>query len=131
MGLAERRAAKNFQERKWPSLLADIEKAAGFKVLVEVEWETLSEDGYGEQYEEYWTQVYFKPLIEAFKGITFDDMGKEALAEGLEKVVIRYSGSSDVHFRDKIFTIDISPISNVSYWEDRRNEWKDKLEKAL
>ena len=87
MGLTERRAIKAFQENKYPKLKAEMDTAAGFDVPVVVDWDTIMavSEGYSEQYEENLPKVFFRPLIEAFKGICIDDLGKEAFKEGLKK----------------------------------------------
>lgn len=70
-------------------------------------------------------------MTETFKCIAFDDMGREALASGLKKVVIRNSGQSEDSFQDGVLTLDYSPVSNIDYWEDRKNTWQKLLEKGL
>jgi hypothetical protein len=131
MGLAERRAVKAFQDNKYPKIKSEIDSAAGFDVPLEVQWEGLAAEDYSQYYDEYFVKVYFKPLTEALKAIAIDDMGKEALRDGLKKVVIRHTGSSEASFSNGTFTIDHSPNSNVDYWEDRRKEWQTLLEKGL
>lgn len=131
MGLAERRAIRAFQENKYQSLKKDLDKAAGKEIALEIDWDSLAVDDYAEYYDDYLPKVFFKPLIEAFKAITFDEMGKEAISEGLKKVVIRHSGKRQATFENGVLILDQSPISNVDYWEDRRNEWQKILEKGL
>ena len=131
MGLAERRASKAFQDENYPALKQEIDTAAHKNVLVEVDWDSLAVEDYSANYQEWWPKVFFMPLIEAFKSIAFDDMGREALASGLKKVVIRNSGSSEATFQDGVLTLDYSSISNVDYWEDRKNTWLKLLEKGL
>lgn len=131
MGLAERRAVKAFQDNKFPAIKRDLDKAAGFELPLEVDWDNLAVEDYAEYYDDYFVKVYFKPLIEAFKAITFDEMGKEALREGLKKVIIRHSGKREASFDHGNLILDLPPHSNVDYWEDRRNEWQKILEKGL
>src|SRR3954462_2343928 len=76
MGLAERRAAKEFETKRFPQLKKDIDDAAGFEVPVTVAWDTLAKEGEAHLYDDCWPKVYFQPLVAAFKGITIDDMGK-------------------------------------------------------
>lgn len=45
MGLAERRAIKDFQDNHLPKLQAEIHKAAGFPVPIEVTWDQLATEG--------------------------------------------------------------------------------------
>ena len=131
MGLAERRALKAFQDERYPAIKQEIDAAAHKNVLLEIDWESLAVEDYSENYAEWWHKVYFLPLIEAFKAIAFDDMGREALASGLKKVVVRNSGSSEVTFLDGVLTLDYSSVSNVDYWEERKQTWQRLLEKGL
>jgi hypothetical protein len=131
MGLAERRAIKAFQDTKLPALKDAIDQAAGFAVELEVAWDTLAVDDYDHLYDEALPKVYFKPLTEAFKAITVDDMGREALREGLKKAIFRNTGNSEISFESGIVTIDHSPVSNLDYWEDRKKSLQQALEKGL
>ena len=75
-------------------------------------------------------------IFEAFRSITRDDLGREALAEGLKKIVIRnsngnYSMDSGATFAGGVLTFDHDSVSNVDYWEERRDFLIRMLEKAL
>lgn len=131
MGLAERRALKAFQDERYPALKLELDAAAHKNVLMDIDWDSLAVEDYSDGYGEYFHKVYFLPLTETLKCIAFDDMGREALASGLKKVVIRNSGQSEATFQDGVLTLDLSPISNVDYWEDRKNTWQKLLEKGL
>ena len=131
MGLAERRALRAFQDERYPALKQELDAAAHKNVLLEVDWDSLAAEDYSESYAEFFHKIYFLPLTDAFKAIAFDQMGQEALASGLKKVVIRNSGQSEASFQDGILLLDLSPISNVDYWEDRKNAWQKLLEKGL
>jgi hypothetical protein len=136
MGLAERRATKEFQEKSLPGLKAEIEKLVGFPIAVDINWEQLARDDYGDNYDEYWRKVYFQPVIQALKKVTRDDMGKEAIKAGLKKIVLAnskgaYSPDSAITFAAGEITIDHDPTSNVDYVDDRTNHLIKILEKNL
>jgi len=131
MGLAERRALRAFQDERYPALKQELDAAAHKNVLLEVDWDSLAADDYADSYGDFFHKIYFLPLIEAFKAIAFDQMGQEALASGLKKVVIRNTGQSETSFQDGVLLLDLSSISNVDYWEDRKNSWQKLLEKGL
>jgi hypothetical protein len=136
MGLAERRAAKEFREQQFPALEAEIRAAAGFDLALEVDWDSLAKDDYASMYAASWPKVYFQPLIESLKSITRDDLGREALAGGLERVVIRnttgyYSPYSAITFESKVLTIDHDPVTNVDDVNDRTEHMTKLLEKSL
>jgi hypothetical protein len=136
MGLAERRAAKEFETKRFPQFKKDIAEAAGFDVPVTVHWDTLAKEGESHLYDECWPKVYFEPLITALKGITIDDMGKEALKAGLKKIEIQNrsgtsSGSYMANFSDGTLLLDHEPHSNVDYGQERADAIRQLLESKL
>lgn len=131
MGLAERRGVKNFEDKAYPELKRRMDEAAGFEVPVEVDWASLGVDDYAHLYDESFPKVYFEPVITAFQSITIDDMGREALRDGLKKVIVRHSGSQDLSFEGGVLTVDHHPVTNVDYWEERRDTLQKALEKGL
>lgn len=136
MGLAERRATKDFQDKSLPQLKAEIEKLAGFAIPIEINWEQLARDDYGDSYDENWKKVYFQPLINALKKVTRDQMGKDAVKSGLKKIILcntrgAYSAESAITFAGGEVTIDHDPASNVDYIDDRTDHLVKILEKNL
>jgi hypothetical protein len=136
MGLAERRAAKKFEDTTYPKLKQQVDAAAHFEVPLDVNWQSLAIDGSADLYEEGFTQVYFTPLIEAFQAICIDDMGRDALKSKLKRVIIRntagvYSAGSMVTFEDGVLTLDHEPTTNVGDVRDRRDSIQKTLEAAL
>ncbi|MBJ6760249.1 hypothetical protein JGU66_05705 [Myxococcaceae bacterium JPH2] len=137
MGLAERRAAKKFEDTLYPPLKQQVETAAHFAVPVDVNWQSLATDEQAHLYDECWPKVYFTPLIEALEGITTDDMGRDALKAGLHRIVIRNTGGiysasgAFVTFEGGVLTLDHEPCTNVDDTRDRRDAIQKTLEKAL
>jgi hypothetical protein len=136
MGLAERRAAKEFETQKYPKLKAAIDAAAGFEIPVEVNWKQLSIEGSSNLYADSWEKIYFVPLIEALKVICSDDMGKDALKAAIKKVVILNKdqinyGDRMAKFESGILTLDHKPTTNVGNLKERIEGIKKTLEKAL
>jgi hypothetical protein len=136
MGLAERRATKEFQDKSLPALKAEVEKLAGFPIPIEINWEQLAREDYADSYDENWRKVYFQPLINALKKVTRDDIGKDAVKSGLKKIVLcnsrgAYSPESAISFAGGEITIDHDPASNVDYVDDRTNHLVKTLEKNL
>lgn len=135
MGLAERRAAKNFQDETYPKLKAEIDAAAGFETNLEIDWTSLATDDMAHLYEECWPKVYFRPLVDAFTAVCVDDMGKEALAEGLKQIVIKNendrSNPNGFTFEGGVLTIDHKPTTNVDDVKDRASAIQKLLEKGL
>jgi hypothetical protein len=136
MGLAERRAAKEFETKRFPQLKKDIDEAAGFEVPVTVHWDSLAKEGEAHLYDECWPKVYFQPLVAALKGITFDEMGKEALKGGLKKIEIQnragiYYGNRMATFEGGTLVLDHEPHSNVDSIDERTDGIRLLLESKL
>ena len=134
MGLAERRAIKTFEDSKWPDLKKQIHDAAGSEVPIEVDWPSLAADGYAGGYDESLPKIYFIPIIEAFKKVAFDDMGKEAVKNGVTKIVVQnkkpdYS-SWWAELDGKVLTLDYQ-FCNVDSINDRVDVLVKKLEEKL
>ncbi|WP_225413826.1 hypothetical protein [Stigmatella hybrida] len=136
MGLAERRAAKEFETKRFPQFKKDIDEAAGFSVPVTVHWDTLALEEQTQLYDECWPKVYFEPLIAALKGITVDDMGKEALKGGLKKIEIQ--NRTDIIYGDRMATfeggtlvLDHKPHTNVDDIQQRTDSIRKLLESKL
>ena len=135
MGLAERRAAKEFETNKYPELKKKVLEAAGFEVPVEIDWESLATADQAHLYDEAWTKIYFQTLVDGFKQITIDQMGKDALKGGLKKIIIKnrgghYSAPSCFEFVNGVLTFDHS-LSNVDDINSRAEELKKLLESKL
>jgi hypothetical protein len=135
MGLAERRGAERFKNDNYPGWKARIGEAAGFGVPVEVAWEELAVAGYADSYAEFFPKVYFQPLVDALNAVTIDDLGKNALREGLAKIVIKNSGAfystSGISFTDGVLTFDHQPHVNIDYGEERAKGLQQILESGL
>jgi len=135
MGLAERRSVERFKNEDYPGWKSRIDEAAGFEVPVEVAWEELAVADYADRYAEYFPQVYFQPLLDALSAIGADDMGKDALREGVSKVIIRNTGaffsSSGISFADGVVTFDHMSDTNTHHVEERTKALQAALESGL
>jgi hypothetical protein len=136
MGIAERRATKDFQDRALPGLKEQIQKLAGFPVEIEINWEQLAKEGAQDRYLEGWKKVYFTPVIDALKAVACDDMGRDAIKGGLKKISFantagKYSAESAVSFISGELTVDHDPDCNVDYVAERAKAIQRALEKAL
>lgn len=135
MGLAERRAAKEFQDKNLPALQTEIQKLAGNAVPIEVNWDQLATPEQASLYAESWPELYFKPVIEALRQITRDQMGKDAVKGGLKKVEIRnskgaFSPHNAITFDNGTLAID-HHLSNVGDTNERTKFIIELMEKSL
>jgi hypothetical protein len=135
MGLAERRGAERFRNDDYPGWKSRIDEAAGFDVPVEVAWDELAIPNYANSYAEFFPKVYFQPLVDALHAVTADDLGKNALREGLAKIVIRNDGgfysTSGISFAGGALTIDHQPHANIEYGDERAKGIQQILEAGL
>ena len=136
MSLTDRRALKEFETKRYPLIKKDIDEAAGFEIPVEVKWDTLAAEDMGHLYDECWPKVYFRPLIEALKAITIDDMGKEALKTGVKKIEIQnvagiYYGDRMATLDGGVLRLDHKPTTNVDDINNRRKGIQKLLESKL
>ncbi|MFF7947639.1 hypothetical protein [Streptomyces griseorubiginosus] len=135
MGLAERRSVERFKSEDYPAWKSRIDEAAGFDVPIEVAWEELAVPDYADRYADYFPQVFFQPLVDALSAVGADDMGKEALREGISKVLIRNTGKfispAGISFIDGVLTFDHISDTNTHHGEDRTKKLQDVLESSL
>jgi hypothetical protein len=141
LGLAERRAVKEYQEKVFPDLLKEIQKSAGFEVPVEVKWEVIAKPGESANYltEDYWTNIFFKPLSTALADITKDDMGKEALKSKLKQIIVTFDEATapasnyanGITFEAGVLTINFRPYSNAADVKQRVDALRAVIEPKL
>ena len=86
MGLAERRKIKELQETTFPERVQEIEEICGKAIPYEVDWESLSDDLEGLNFID---NLSCHRLNMALRVICCDDMGKEAVREGLRQVKLK------------------------------------------
>lgn len=136
MGLAEQRAAKEFETSRYPMLKAQVDKAAGFEVPLTVRWDTLAIDGSAHLYDTAWEKVYFQPLIGALESVCRDDLGRDAVKEGVKGFVIQstadiYYGDQWAKFDTGTMTLDHLPTTNIDNVKERTDGLIKVLEAAL
>ena len=140
LNLAERRALADYQQKTYPALAADIAATAA-DVPIEVEWTQIAIPGEADHYsdDDFWTNVYFKPLITALKSVAADEMGKQAVKAKLNKIVVTYNQETapatayekGVKFDGGVLTINFTPYSNASDVQARADAIRKTLEANL
>jgi hypothetical protein len=143
LGLAERRAIKEYQDTKFPEIKKGIETAAGFAVPIEVNWEQIAKPGQANAYKEdiYWGTTIFKPLTKGLASVAADKMGKEALKAKLKKIVIIHNEKTapsanfpnGLTFAAGVLTINWTPYANTdeTFVVERTKAIKDLIESKL
>src|SRR5215831_12922070 len=86
MGLNERRKIKELQDTTLPGRVKEIEEICGAPIPYEVDWESLSDDLEGLNFID---NISCHRLNMALRIICQDDMGKEAVREGLRKIKLK------------------------------------------
>lgn len=86
MGLSERRKINELQEKTFPARVKEIEEICGAPIPYEVDWESLSDDMEGLNFID---NLSCHRLNMALRVICQDEMGKEAVREGLKKIKLK------------------------------------------
>jgi hypothetical protein len=86
MGLAERRRIKELQETTIPGRVKEIEEICGKEIPYEVDWESLADDAEALNFID---NISCHRLNMALRVICQDEMGKEAVREGLRLIKLK------------------------------------------
>ncbi|WP_372368845.1 hypothetical protein [Candidatus Uabimicrobium sp. HlEnr_7] len=134
MGLQERKAIENFQQNEYKKLKKSLDETAGFSLTIDIDWDSIAKEGYPENYANDFSKLYFLPLLEALKAICCDELGKKALQNNLENIIVcnhsETYGRSAISFTNRVLKID-HRLTNVDYVEERTEAIKEVLGNAL
>jgi hypothetical protein len=86
MGLAERRKIKEIQDEVLPGRVKEIEEICGKPIPYEVDWDSLANDAAGLNFLD---NLSCHRLNMALRTICIDDLGKEAVREGLKLIRLK------------------------------------------
>ena len=86
MGLAERRKIKELQDTTFVERVKEIEEICGKAIAYEVDWDSLADDAEGLNFID---NLSCHRLNMALRTICVDDMGKEAVREGLKLIKLK------------------------------------------
>ena len=86
MGLNERRKIKELQDVTFPERVKEIEEICGKAIPYEVDWDSLADDAEGLNFID---NLSCHRLNMALRVICRDDMGKQAVRDGLKLVKLK------------------------------------------
>jgi hypothetical protein len=86
MGLNERRKIKELQDTTFPGRVKEIEEICGKGIPYDVDWDSLADDAEGLNFID---NLSCHRLNMALRGICTDDMGKEAVRDGLKLIKLK------------------------------------------
>ena len=86
MGLNERRKIKELQDVTFPERAKEIEEICGKAIPYEVDWDSLADDAAGLNFID---NLSCHRLNMALRVICGDDMGKQAVRDGLELIKLK------------------------------------------
>jgi hypothetical protein len=86
MGLNERRKIKELQDTTLPGRVKEIEEICGKAIPYDVDWDSLADDLEGLNFLD---NISCHRLNMALRTICIDDMGKEAVREGLKTIKLK------------------------------------------
>ncbi|KQO54143.1 MULTISPECIES: hypothetical protein [unclassified Methylobacterium] len=141
VGLAERRAIAAYRQDRYPAYEKAIQDAAGMPVPVEVAWDQLTIPGDAKYYadEGYFGKTIFEPIAAGLKEVGKDKMGRDALAQKLKAIRIRFDEKTapasnypnGLTFEGGTLDVNWRPFSNVADFKDRVDAVVKVLEKNL
>jgi hypothetical protein len=102
MGLAERRKIKELQDVTFPERTREIEEICGKAIPYEVDWESLADDAEGLNFID---NISCHRLNMALRTICIDDLGKEAVRDGLRLIRLKNvkdKGDMSIAFDDGV-----------------------------
>src|SRR6476469_4460947 len=86
MGLNERRKIKELQDVTFPGRVKEIEEICGKPIPYEVDWDSLADDAEGLNFID---NISCHRLNMALRVICQDEIGKQAVRDGLKKVKLK------------------------------------------
>ena len=86
MGLNERRKIKELQEVTFPGRVKEIEEICGKAISYEVDWDSLADDAEALNFID---NLSCHRLNMALRTICTDDMGRQAVRDGLKKIKLK------------------------------------------
>lgn len=86
MGLNERRKIKEMQEVTLPGRVKEIEEICGAPIPYQVDWESMADDGQALNFVD---NISCHRLNMALRMICQDEMGKQAVRDGLKEVRLK------------------------------------------
>ena len=86
MGLNERRKIKELQEVTFPARVKEIEEICGKAISYEVDWDSLADDAEALNFID---NLSCHRLNMALRMICTDDMGRQAVRDGLKKIKLK------------------------------------------
>jgi hypothetical protein len=102
MGLNERRKIKELQETTFPGRVQEIQEICGNAIPYEVDWESFADDGEALNFLD---NISCHRLNMALRTICIDDLGKEAVRDGLRLIKLKNvkdKAAMQVNFDDGI-----------------------------
>lgn len=136
MGLAERRVIKAYQEGEYQEFLTEVKNLINGEIEFDIDWNSLPNEKYPKNLEQGLTEVYFKPILNSFKAIAEDDMGKEAIRESVKKIVIKDENdnayaSKTYKFNEGTLIVDHCSYTNIGNTDERTKLLTKLLESNL
>ena len=130
MGLAERRKIKELQEVTLPERVREIQEICGAAIPYEVDWDSLADDAEALNFMD---NLSCHRLNMALRPICQDDMGKQAVRDGLKLVKLKNvkdQGARKISFTGGVLEMHVPYAAGASgMFGD--NEIRQLLEQGL
>lgn len=83
MGLQEKKAAKAIKDQYFDDYQKDLNEIVGKELPIEINWDSFDLNSI-----KFIPSVCLQRTVDAFKAVCADDLGKEAVQEGISKIVV-------------------------------------------
>jgi hypothetical protein len=138
LNLTQRRTLQSFEQKQFADWKAELTKVLGFDVPVETKWDGLfqgADNMSDDTIIECWTENYLTVSVGAFKGIVADDMGRQAIKDGLKKIILDSetdtTNTSNSTFKDGVFHLKHKSLSYSDSVATRIKAFQAIIEKGL
>ena len=130
MGMNERRKIKELQEVTLPGRVKEIEEICGQPIGYDIDWDSLADDAEGLNFLD---NISCHRLNVALRMICQDDLGKEAVRDGLKSVKLKNvqdKAAMRINFQNGVLEMHCAYALGASgMFSD--NEIRQLLEKSL
>ena len=130
MGLEERRKIKELQDKTFPDRVKEIAEICGQPIQYDVDWASLADDAGAINFID---NVSCHRLNMALRTICMDDMGKQAVREGLKSIKLKNVkdvSAKKLSFSGGVLTMECAYAQGLSgAFSD--NEIRQELVKGL
>lgn len=134
MGIGSKRAIASLEKQMehWKTLICE---AAKISIQIDVQWESIVNDDNHHYAVEAFEQIFITSTVESLKRLCADEIGAEAVAQGLKRILMTNVSENHTSFRwasfeNGVLTLD-HWLGNAPSGQDRQSNLVEVLESGL